>query len=63
MLVLRGIRVVPYCLWTNEEKKQQKAKQGEHEIISIQALFICLLYNLGVYACAILFPTDSNKKG
>ena len=35
-----------------KEEKQYKAKQGEYEIISLQALFICLC--VCVYACAML---------
>ena len=34
-----------------KKEKKEKAKQGEHETISLQALFICLCAY--VYACAI----------
>ena len=39
-------------------KTIKKTKQGEHEIISLQALFICLC--IGIYACAILSLIDFN---
>ena len=59
MLVRRGIRVTPYCFanqWSEENNK--KAKQREHETISLQALFVCLC--IGVYDYAISSPIDTN---
>ena len=52
MIVRRGIRVIPYCLYEPMiRRKALKYKQEEHETISLQALFICLC--VCVYACAI----------
>ena len=56
MLVWREVRVIPYCLWINEEKK---LKQREHEIISFQTLSVCLC--IGVYVYSIL-SIDSNNE-
>lgn len=41
------------------ENKQYKTKQGEHDIISLLMLFICLFKNIYVYL--IMFPINSNR--
>ena len=59
MQVQREIRVLSYCLCEPmKRRKTIKTKQGEHETISLHALFICLC--IDVNACAILFLIDSN---
>lgn len=55
MSVWKRIRNIAYYLYEpRKSKKNKKAKQRKHEIISLPALFICLC--LCLYACAISSP-------
>ena len=53
IIVQKGIRDIPYYLYEPIKRKRViKAKQGEHETISLQALSLCIC--VCAHLCAIL---------
>ena len=55
IIVQKGIRDIPYYLYEPIKRKRViKAKQGEHETISLQALSLCICVCVHIFVQSYL---------